>query len=109
MNLQQLAAALGIVIMLAESMIAYPQALIIDAVKALDADTYEVTLHSASGFPYKTITSMEDLLPGDMMAAVMFNNNTPDDVRDDRILSMRYTGFYQDPEKKPPNPRVIPY
>ena len=98
--MRELAVALGLIIALAESMIVYPQTLIVDTVREIDPTTYEVSLHSAPGFTYTTFTETDDLVPGETVAAIMFNSNTPDDVRDDRILTMRPTGFYKKLESR---------
>lgn len=43
------------------------------------------------------IGQSDDLMIGDIVAMIMDNNGTPDDIRDDIILDMRYTGFTYEP------------
>ena len=86
----------ALVIMLAKSGIVYPQTLIIDSVTETDAGKYVVELSTATGgIPYTLETDMDDLSRGDVMAAVMHCAGTPGDVRDDSVITMRYSGFSQ--------------
>ncbi len=50
-----------------------------------------VTMSTASGLVYQ-FEGIEDYYTGDLVACLMFDNGTPDNVRDDIILSHRYTG-----------------
>ena len=50
-----------------------------------------VTMSTASGLEYQ-FEGIEDYYPGDLVSCIMFDNFTPDDVRDDIILAHRYSG-----------------
>ena len=91
--MDKILAVLASLVILAKAGIIYPQTLIVDTVQETEGGHYAVTLHSSANFQYGTVTDMDDLIPGDVMAAVMYCNETPDDVRDDTIATMRYTGF----------------
>ena len=61
--------------------------------------TFEVTKVNEGTFELTTYTGHvweepdpEDWCEGDIAAAIMFNNFTPDDITDDPILALRYTG-----------------
>ena len=86
--MDKILAVLASLVILAKAGIIYPQTLIVDTVQETEGGHYAVTLHSSANFQYGTVTD-----PGDVMAAVMYCNETPDDVRDDTIATMRYTGF----------------
>ena len=51
-----------------------------------------VTMSTAEGFLYQ-FEGVEDNYEGDLISCLMFNNFTPDDIRDDIILSHRYSGY----------------
>ena len=91
--MDKILAVLASLVILARAGIIYPQTLVVDTVEEAEDGQYAVTLHSSVGFQYGTVTDMDDLIPGDVMAAIMYCNETPDDVRDDTIVTMRYTGF----------------
>lgn len=78
-------ASLGAVILLIAQGIIYPQ-------------TFEVTKVNEATFELQTFSGHvweepdpEDWAEGDIAAAIMFNNFTPDDITDDPILTLRYT------------------
>lgn len=66
----------------------YPTTMIItDTNEAQDL----VTMSTASGLEYQ-FYGIEDYFAGDLVSCIMFDNFTPDDVRDDIILAHRYSG-----------------
>ena len=78
--------------LLVQAEIVYPQAMEVHSVEEGDDGKYTVTLCSSAGFQYDTVTDLDDVTPGEMMAVLMYDNMTPD-VRDDTVIAVRYTGF----------------
>ncbi len=58
---------------------------------ATDTSNNTVTMTTAAGMTYQ-FEGVEDYEAGDLIACIMFDNFTPDDVTDDIIISHRYTG-----------------
>lgn len=67
----------------------YPQTFIIDEI---DEQNDLVYLATFSGFVY-IWEGVDDWQVGDIGAAIMYNNNTPDDITDDYIMVLEYSGF----------------
>ena len=67
----------------------YPQTSIITN---CDAQKDLVTMDTGTGILYQ-FYGVEDYSEGDLISCIMFDNFTPDDVRDDVILSVRYAGY----------------
>lgn len=80
---------LAAVIALLANSIIYPATMVITAV---DYETDIVTVENATGFIYE-FEGVEDLVPGDVMSLVMYNNNTWWTIEDDWVISARYSGF----------------
>ena len=57
-----------------------------------DTQNNIVTMSTGSGFTYQ-FEGVEDNYEGDLISCIMFNNFTPDDIRDDIILSHLYSGY----------------
>lgn len=51
-----------------------------------------VTMSTGSGILYQ-FEGVEDNFDGDLISCIMFDNFTPDDIRDDIILAHRYSGY----------------
>lgn len=51
-----------------------------------------ITLTTATGLNFEWY-EIEDWMPGDIAAAIMSDNGTPDDITDDEILQLRYAGY----------------
>lgn len=51
-----------------------------------------VTFETSSGLLYE-FYGIEDWYLGDHVAAIMYDNGTPETVVDDEIMSVRYTGY----------------
>ena len=60
----------------------------------INYDTDIVTVINATGFVY-TFEGVEDLIEGDVMSLIMFNNGTQT-IGDDEVVSARYSGFISD-------------
>ena len=62
--------------------------------KVVELNTIEdtVTFETESGMLYG-FYGVEDWMIGDHVAAIMYDNETPNDVTDDEILTVRYTGY----------------
>lgn len=84
--MRKLTASLGAVILLIAQGILYPQTFVVTKV---NEDTFE--LQTYTGHTWEE-PDPEDWAEGDIAAAIMFNNFTPDDITDDPILALRYTG-----------------
>lgn len=67
----------------------YPTAFIVDEVNA-EADT--VTLRTFAGMVY-IWQGVDDWMVGDIAAAIMYNNGTPDSIKDDQIVTLEYCGY----------------
>lgn len=61
-------------------------------VVTVDVPEDAVTFRTQSGMLY-AFSGTEDWMIGDNVAAIMWDSGTPDDVRDDEIMSVRYTGY----------------
>ena len=85
-------AGLGVVITLLANGIIYPA---VGIVTKVDYDADVVTVRKATGAEYE-FEGVEDLLEGDVMALLMYNNLTPTTNADDIVLSARYGGFVAD-------------
>ena len=51
-----------------------------------------MTLETSSGIPYQ-FTGAEDWMEGELVSVLMYNNGTPEIIRDDVIMVSRCTGF----------------
>lgn len=58
----------------------------------VDYETDTVIVQRASGFEY-TFEGVEDLVEGDVMALLMYNDGDPRTIADDEVISARYSGF----------------
>ena len=67
----------------------YPSTAIVRVVNRTED---KVVVENANGFEYE-FDGAEDILVGDVMSLVMFNNSTPQDVKDDVVLFARYSGY----------------
>ena len=93
--MKNLALALAIVSGLIISATIYPQTFVVKEV----SETNTVTLISSVGFEYCFTPPGGELLdyePGDMVSAIMYNAQTPNDIRDDVVMTTRYSGFWLD-------------
>ena len=99
--MDKIAVMLALIMMLAHAGVIYPQTMVIDTVERVGEYEYNVTMRTSTGIAYTYTAEDGDIEPGDVMSAIMYNNSTPDDVTDDDILTMRYTGFYQRPASAP--------
>lgn len=48
---------------------------------------------TSTGIEYHIAADAEDIHPGDLLAVVMHDSGTPDDVHDDTVLLYRYSGY----------------
>lgn len=80
---------LAAVITLLSHGIIYPSTMVITHV---DYFTDTVVIENATGFRYH-FEGVEDLVPGDVVSVVMYNNGTPWNIEDDEVISARYSGF----------------
>lgn len=67
----------------------YPEAFVIDEI---DKESDLVYIKTAAGMIY-SFKGVEDWMVGDIVAAIMSDNGTPRDIRDDIIISTRYAGY----------------
>lgn len=67
----------------------YPNAMIVDEIdRAADV----VYIKTCTGLVY-SFEGVEDWMIGDLAAVIMDDNGTPENVKDDIILDIRYTGY----------------
>lgn len=78
----------AVIALLAQGVI-YPSTMVITHV---DYFTDTVIVENATGFQYH-FEGVEDLIPGDVVSVVMYNNGTPWSIEDDEVVSARYSGF----------------
>lgn len=64
----------------------------VGVVTAVDYETDTVTVEKANGHAYE-FYGVEDLMPGDVMALLMYSNGTPYTQEDDAVISARYGGY----------------
>ena len=67
----------------------YPRAMY---VSELNMETDELTLVDGAGLTWE-YKGIEDYYVGDYVCAIMDDNGTPNSIYDDKIVSMRATGF----------------
>ena len=87
--MKKLLIALGIAAALIYGETLYPQAL---EVVDVNDESDVLTLENWCGFRYQ-MRGAEDYNVGEIVSAIMFNAGTPDDIRDDLIMSARYSGY----------------
>ena len=92
--MEKFLAAIGVVVALTWAGIIYPQTMVLESVTETETGGYIAILCSSDGniFSYE-VGEPSDLSPGDVAAVIMCSNATPDDVTDDAILAIRFTGF----------------
>lgn len=78
----------AVITLLAQGII-YPSTMVITDI---DYTTDMVVVENANGFIY-AFEGVEDLVPGDVVSVVMYNNGTPWSIEDDEVVSARYSGF----------------
>ena len=64
---------------------------------AMDEDESEnrtVTLYSNRGLLYGVDTDLSDWEISELAAVIMYENMTPDNPLDDRVIAIRHTGFF---------------
>jgi len=88
---KKIAVLASVMILLAEGII-YPA---VGVVTRINYETDIVTVQRANGHVYE-FEGVEDLLEGDVMALLMFNNFTGNTIEDDEVISARYSGFTKD-------------
>ncbi|MBR0280021.1 MAG: hypothetical protein IJQ81_00330 [Oscillibacter sp.] len=93
--MRQLLACLALIGILVKAEIVYPQAMKVHSVEKGEDKNYTVTLCSSAGFFYDTVTDLDDITPGEMMAVLMYDSMTPGDILDDTVIAMRHTGFFE--------------
>lgn len=93
--MRQLMACLALIGVLVQAEIVYPQAMKVHSVEEGKDGNYTVTLCSGAGFLYDVVTDLNDVTPGEIMAVLMYDNMTPGNIRDDAVIAMRYTGFFE--------------
>ena len=83
--MRDLTVAIAIAAWLIMSGILYPKVLIVKEVSETDG----LTLVSNEGCDYLyTGSGDDDYIVGDVVAAVMYNSGTADDVRDDKVIKI---------------------
>lgn len=81
-------AALATTLVLLANGTIYPATAVVTHV---DYESDMVTVRKATGFEYQ-FEGVEDLVEGDVMSLLMFNNFTAG-VADDEVVSARYSGY----------------
>ena len=66
----------------------YPTTMIITSIE----QNNRITACTASGLTYQFIDDSEDWFVGDLVGMIMNDNNTPESILDDIIISTRYVG-----------------
>lgn len=67
----------------------YPDAMVVDEIdRAADV----VYIKTCAGLVY-SFEGVEDWMIGDLAAVIMDDNGTPDNVKDDIILTVKYAGY----------------
>lgn len=94
MNLKQILAALALIAALARSGVIYPQTLVVRAVEeTTEPGVCALSLYSSEGVVYNKEVDSGEYQIGDMVAAIMYDEGTPDDISDDTVVAMRRSGF----------------
>ncbi len=87
--IRNLTATIATIAALATAGTIYPATMI-----ATDAKNDIVTLETSTGYVYQ-FEGVEDYADGDLITCIMFDNFTPNDIKDDVIISHRYSGFFE--------------
>ena len=74
----------------------YPETMVITEVNQAENI---VTAETATGFVY-SFSGTEDYTTGDIISCIMSDNGTADNITDDYILSVQYSGFYMEEYNK---------
>ena len=83
---------LAAIVMLLANGVIYPSTMVITHV---DYFTDTVIVETSAGFRYD-FQGVEDLIPGDVVSLIMYNNGTPWTIEDDQVVSARYSGFIKE-------------
>lgn len=71
----------------------YPQLLKVEYLQ-WDSKTYTgkaiLTTSNTGGFKYFLETNIDDMCVGDFYVAIMYDNNTPNNIEDDSIVKLHY-------------------
>jgi len=62
-------------------------------VAVIDRINETITFETETGMLFEFYTEDYDWMIGDNVAAIMWDNATPDTKRDDEVLCARYTGY----------------
>lgn len=85
--MKSMIAALSIAAALIAYEVFYPATLVITAIQ-----DDVVTLETSTGISYQ-FTGAEDWTEGELVSVLMYNNGTPETIRDDVMMVRRSTGF----------------
>ena len=66
----------------------YPTTMIITSIE----QNNRITACTASGITYQFVDDSEDWFVGDLVGMIMNDNNTPESILDDIIISTKYVG-----------------
>jgi len=73
----------------------YPRTGYIVELEPQPEDMYKITIEDATGNLWVYDTDADDYTVGDGVAMIMYNNDTPESIYDDVIISARYSGFWR--------------
>jgi len=85
--MKKAAVIIATVLHLVTSGLIYPQAMVVTKV-----NKHSLKLRTATGFTYTVKQEPEDYEVGDMVAVIMYTKGTKS-VKDDTVITMRYTGW----------------
>lgn len=71
--------------------------LIMDEIRETPENSYEITITMQNGNMFSFISEDGDWMPGEIVSAIFYDNGTPE-VKDDEIISCRYSGWISDEE-----------
>ena len=90
--MKKLIASLSATLLLIAKGSIYPQSFLLTKVEVQPDYSAVLTMQSRDGNTWK-FDGDTDCEPGQVMAAIMFDGFTPDDLTDDTILSLRWSGW----------------
>lgn len=92
--MRQLLATLSLIGILVNARIVYPQTLKVVDVEECDGG-YTLTLVSSDEKMYGTVTELDDVKLGELVAVLMYDNMTVGNTEDDTVIAMCRTGFFE--------------
>ena len=73
----------------------YPRTGYIVEINPVAEETVEIVVEDAAGLLWAVEGEWDDLEIGDGISMIMYDNETPETILDDAVVSCRYNGFWR--------------